>query len=339
MLKHILVWGAISAASSGLWGQDSSPTSDQLKQYLEISSHLGQLEEVGAPPFALKASFEVFEGGGNSPERGTVELLWKDFSHFRTVMTFSGKTLVENDDGTTHWRTGEWSVAAQLALAEDAALKPLIQVDNSTDRLSESGEDNGSLKLDCIASEPRLPGIADDAKVAQTTYCLEPGNHMLRLVKRPNDWAIAFNDEESFENKYIPRTIDVSNRGKALARLHIDSLARSEDFSALNTAPPNGAQVLKFHSADGRYISGEVMHGQVIEAIQPVLPADAPHGNVILKLHVDTTGHVASAEVVSSPSPLLTAASLSAAKQWRFRLSYRGTQGAVGVDETVVFRF
>jgi TonB family protein len=338
MLKHLLISAGIFFISGSLFSQDSSTKSTQLRQFLEASSTLGQLEKEGAPAFHLAASFELFTPDGKSAGQGTLDKLWKDSHHYRLDIELPTGSLVEVDDGTNPWRTGVWSFNVTIQFAENAVLTPFIESHFATDRLSEENEQNGSVKLDCIATEPELPGVSADAKVAQTTYCLAKGNHLLRLINRPNNWTIAFNDIKSFENEYIARSIEIARQGKTSLRLHVDSLTKAEQFSALNAAPPAGAQMLAHHRADFPYLSGEVMHGTVIKTSQPLLPTSGRKGDVVLKLHVDTAGSVSSAEVVSSPNEFLSAAALSSVKQWRYRLSYVNDQ-VVSTEETVTLRF
>jgi hypothetical protein len=338
MFRLLLISAGILLISGSIFCQDSSNSSAQLRQFLETSSTLGQLEKEGAPPFHLTASFEWFTPDGKSAGKGTLDKLWKDSHHYRIDLELPTKSLVEIDDGINPWRTGVWSYQMQISLAVNAVLNPYLESHLETDRLSEQSEENGSLKLDCIAREPALPGVSEGAKLAQTSYCLAKGNHLLRLMHRPNDWTIAFNDIKSFENKYIARSIEVIHDGKTLLRLHVDSLTKTEEFSVLDVVPPSGAQMLMFHRADKPYLSGEVMHGALIKESQSPLITLGHQGEVVVKLFIDTRGSVSSAEVISSSDKFLSAMVLSSVRQWRYRLSYVNDH-VVSIEETLHLHF
>lgn len=326
-----LISGLIPARSA------TSPAAE-LRQMLSTSTKLGQLEQISASPFHLKASFEMLSPEGSTVGRGSFDIVWKDARHYRTSIDLATGSLLEVDNGTQAWRIGKWAIPESIALAEMAALTPFLDLHPATDKLHLEAEQNGTVPLDCIATEPTLPGVSADAELAQTTYCLAQGNHSLRMIRRPNNWSIAFNDIEGFQDEYIARSIDIARGGKLLIHLHVDSLTYADDFSSLNTPPPANAQLLRFHRADVPYLSGELMVGQVINRGSPLLPVSGRQGIVLLNVHVDVNGRVSSAEVIKSPDKILSAAALSWVKQWRFRLSYRGNE-VVGVDETIPLRF
>jgi TonB family protein len=340
MLRNLLVATGMLLASCGVFGQDSSTSPNQLEQTLETSARLGQLEHEGATPFHLTASFEWFSPNGTSSGHGTLDELWRDAHHYRFDVELQSVdpqipsgSRIEVDNGIQPWRTGRWVMPDAVARVESALLTPLLEVHPAVDKLSSQIEQNRSLQLNCIATEPVLPGVSGDAKVAQTTYCFTQGSPFLRIIDRPNDWKIGFNDLKSFEAEYIARSIVISHFGRLAIRAHVDSLTMPDDFSPLDARPPADAQLLKFHRADVRYRSGEVMHGQVIESSKPPAPHLSYTGYVVLKLQVDSAGRVSSAEVVSSTNKSLNALALAAVKQWRFRLSYQDGE-VVEVEET-----
>lgn len=209
----------------------------------------------------------------------------------------------------------------------------------STDRVSVGDQQEGQPVMDCIDTAPDIPGVSPAAKIVPTTYCLAKGNHLLRLENRPNFWRIAFNDIEPFENKYLARSIELAHGGAPVLWLHVDLIEKAEDFSLLNEAAPDGAQMLHFHRADVPFLSGETMRGTPIYTTPPLVQSNPGHsGIVVIKIHIDTTGAVSSAEIVSSPNKFLSAAALSQVKQWRYSLSYVNDK-VVPIDNVVTVRF
>jgi outer membrane biosynthesis protein TonB len=58
----------------------------------------------------------------------------------------------------------------------------------------------------------------------------------------------------------------------------------------------------------------------------------------VLDLGIDTSGHVTSATVVSSPNAILGAFAVSVVKQWRYRVSHQGDK-LIGGVQTVSLQF
>jgi TonB family protein len=340
MPKQLAIFAGFMLATSGLSGQKpSSP--DQFRQYLLNSAVLSQLEVDRTTPFHLKASLKWLStnNAGNTADSGTIEVLWKDPHHYRITVVLASRKLVENDDGENPWRTDRWALPEPVVLAQNALLNPYYRANLSTDRVSEGAQIEGQLVMDCIDTAPDIPGVRPDAKIASTTYCLTKGNHLLRLIRRPNNWKIAFNDIKAFENKYFARSIEIARAGRPVLWLRVDSIEKAEDFSILNEAAPKGAQMLHFHIADGSYLSAEVMRGTPIYTTPPLLYSDLGHsGVVVVKLHIDLTGTVSSAEIVNSPNEFLSAAAISQVKQWRYSLSYINNK-VVPIDDVVTIQF
>lgn len=340
MPKWLAIFCGFLLVASVLSGQ-KPPFSDQLRQYLQISAALSQLEVNGTTPFHLKASLKwlVASNAGDTTESGTIEVLWKDSHHNRiTIILPSGK-MVENDDGENPWHTAELTVPQSVVLAQNALLNPYLRDNLSTDRVSEGGQQQGQLTMDCIDTAPDIPGVKSDAVIAPMTYCLAKGNHLLRLVRRPNRWMIAFNDIKVFENKYLARSIDIGRAGRTVLWLRVDSIEKAEDFSILNEAAPKNAHMFNFHMADTSYLSAEVMRGTPIYTPPPLVHSDLGHsGVVVVKLHIDTTGAVSSTEIVDSPNEFLSVAAISQVKQWRYSLSYINNK-IVPIDDVVTIQF
>jgi TonB family protein len=353
MQTELFVFVMLSLASGALFCQQP-PTVAQMKQMLDASQHRGQLGMEGTAPFHLVASFQEFGEDGKPAGKGTMDELWegptqyketlvlpamkqvmsKDGNEgFEEVLSASPRELIEVDNGTQAWRTGEWVLSGQSGNAIDAVLQPFVLRSNTSNRLSWETARNENADLDCIGTEPDIPGVADDTRLALTTYCLNPGNHLLRLIYRPNKISISFNDVEPFEKKYIARSIAVGVDGKVQLKLHIDVLEAASDFSSLNEPPPGTAQLLHFHRAEVPYLSGEVMTGQLLKSVDL---KSGMTGRVIVKIHVDITGAVESAEVVSGQNSVAQAPLLEAVKQWRYRASYQGNK-LVPVDKYIDF--
>jgi TonB family protein len=116
-------------------------------------------------------------------------------------------------------------------------------------------------------------------------------------------------------------------------------LEKAEDFAVLNEAVPSGAQMLSFHRADIPFLNGEIMRGIPIHTEPPPTNSSLGHsGVVVLKVHVDTTGAVASAEAVSAPDAFLSAAAVAQVKRWRYSLSYVNGK-VVPIDQIVRIQF
>jgi TonB family protein len=309
-----------------------------LKQMLEISQHRGELETDGAAPFHLMASFEWLSSDGRLLGKGKLDELWESPKQYRKIITLQDQTLLEMDNGIQAWRTGKWVIPQVVGLVTSAVLRPFLELSQTSDRLNGEDLENKGIGMDCVGTEPNLPGVGDETRLALTTYCMAEGNHLIRLISRPNGLAISFNDIEPFGKKYIARSISVGTKDHVLARLHVDTLVVATDFSALNVPPPSDAQLLPFHRADMPYRSGELMHGQVLQKVSPIAPQIQLRGVVVLKLHVDTTGAVESASIISSQNQILNEDALTAVRQWRYRVSYQGDK-LVPVDVDVELNF
>lgn len=324
------------------------PTVDQMRQMLDASLLRGTLVTEGAQPFHLVASYEEYDANGKVTGKGTLDELWAGPKRYRqTIMEPTMRqisypngrtgfeedqkeppaTLVEVDDGVQAWRTGQWVIQDAPGMAMRSVLNPYEFLSPTTKRLSYLGDFQKNNTLECIGTEPDLTGVADDVRLAQTTYCMEKGNHILHAVLQPNAKEIVFNDVEPFGGKFIARSISVAIRGIVRAKLHVDVLETASDFHALNESAPGGAQLLRFHRADlpRSFLTGEVMQGQLFSGGQnwSDIVGDL-HGTIILNMHVNTAGSVTGVDVLRSSSPAATVLVVAAVKQWRFRVSYQG---------------
>jgi len=318
----------------------SQTAPDALQQTLQAAQRRDQLEMAGGTPFHLHATFDVISFDGKPPVKGSLDELWEDAHHWRQEIHLGNQVLVEIDNETGGWRTGTWSIPASVAVGIDSLLRPFNYPPPSTQRLETAKDRLAAVNpnYECIGAEPDLPNVAPEVKLAQTTYCLARGNHLLHLIERP-DWGIAFNDVQPFEKKYVARTIELFRHGAVYLRLHVDALTVASDFTVLDMSRPETAQRIPFHRADlSPDQSTQIVHGQLLLLTAPMRPPLGHEGKVSLKIHIDTSGAVDSAVVTSSANKFLDEAAVLTVKQWRYRVSYQGDH-VVAVDDVASVDF
>jgi hypothetical protein len=338
--KIVLTASMLLSTPRVLFCQDSVSAA-QLQQSMEVSKRRSQLEAEGADPFRLVASFESFDSGESTMQntgrsKGTLDELWKSPREYKKTITVDGKQHVVVENATESWTTRGAVISSSIGLAINAVSTPFLELPPTINRVSrEVNKENAS--LDCVGTEPKIEGVSEETRLALTTFCMARGNHLIRLIVLPDDVAIAFNDIQPFGGRYVARSIEVTQGGRPIVRMHIDSLTTADDFSALNAPPPDGAQISNYHRADHPYISGLKL-GQVLTTVPPIIPMTGFRGVVMLKVRVDTTGRVEHAEVIGSENQIIKDAALASVKQWTWRVSYQGDK-LVQVDTTVRMDF
>ena len=280
-----------------------------------------------AEPFRLKATVEIYTGDGSVAAKDKLDELWQAPKRYRQEIYLqpmkrgdSANILLEVDNGTLAWRTGRWSLPGIFTYP---LLQPFYLYLRMPQRVTMQPAPAGNNGLDCFGTEPELPNVPPQTPIAITTYCMEKGNHILRLVEAPNGLQIAYRDVQPFGKKFIARTIDFVLAGRLWMRVHVDSLETATEFLALEEAPPDEAQRLNFHRADSPTATGELFHGQLLKSVPALF--QKPGADIVLKCHVSVSGEVESVEVLQSSSPALNALATAAAKQWKFRASYQNT--------------
>lgn len=352
MRTRAIVLGMLVACGVGC--SQEVPVGDPLRQILAVSERRGQLEMEGGTPFHLVASFEQLDGSGRPAGKGSIDEVWVNPRRYKQVLTLPAfeevqmpggrvedrqllsaapRQLVEVDNGTRVWRTGRWVLFSDF-------LTPLLQpfaLLAAESRLGVERPGAGVENLDCVGTQPQLPGVGQETQLALTTYCLAKGNHLLKVVRRPNRVEMTYNDAQPFGKKYVARSIDVV-RGTARLKIHIDVLEEAQDAAELDAAVPEGAQVLGFHRADLPRRTGELMLGQLLSKVSPQYPQEGLRGTITVKCHVNTKGEVESEEVLGAANQQLKAPVVNALKAWRFRVSYRGDK-LVDVDRVIRFSY
>jgi TonB family protein len=338
--KIVLMTSMLLSTPGVLFCQDSA-TAAQWQQSMEVSKRRSQLEAEGADPFRLVASFETFDSGESTMQnagrsKGTLDELWKSPREYKKTITVDGKEVVVVDNGTQSWTTGDAVISSSIGLAINAVSMPFLELPPTINRVSrEVNKENAS--LDCVGTEPKIEGVSEETRLALTTFCMARGNHLIRLILCPDDVAIAFNDIQPFGGRYIARSIEITQGGRPIVRMHIDLLTMADDFNALNAPPPEGAKISDYHRADHPYIPGLKL-GQVLTTVPPIIPATGFRGVVVLKVRVDTAGRVEHAEIVGSENQIIKDAALAAVKQWTWRVSYQGDK-LMPVDGVVRMNF
>ncbi len=249
-----------------LFCQDSA-TAAQLQQRMEVSKQRSQLEADGAEPFRLVASFETFDSGESTVQnagrsKGTLDELWKSAREYKKAITVDGKQVVVVDNGTQSWTAGDAVISSSIGLAINAVSTPFLELPAAISRVShEVNKENAS--LDCVGTEPKFEGVSEEMRLALTAFCMARGNHLIRLIVRPNRScrlrSMTFNRSGK---KYIARSIEVTQAGRPIVRMHIDALTAADDFSALNVTPPDGARISDYHRADHPLISNDLRLGR-----------------------------------------------------------------------------
>lgn len=337
---------AIFGSSHTLFGEDA-PTVDQMKQMLDVSQRRAQLEMEGGAPFHFVASYTAFDALGRPAGTGKLDELWESPTQYRRIWTLPAVNKVTAPDGSEHfledfnapprtlvdvrqvpvgWRTGLWVMMESTMRGYDAALRPLYLRATIGDKLTYEAPPMGNpaLALDCVGTEPDLPGVPPETQLAMTTYCMSKGSHLLRLIQLPDNLDIGFEDIQQFGRKYVARTIRISQHGKLTYVFHVDALEEASDFSELDAAAPEGAQKLTFSPPTGPVYGYAFMRGQILTKARPLYPHAGMDGVIVVKAHVDTTGTVDSADVISSTNQLLKIPMLAAVKNLKFRVSYQG---------------
>ena len=62
----------------------------------------------GASPFHLVASYTWVNRSGKLQGKGSIDETWDNLRRYRQSFVISGKQLLEVDNGSQAWRTGEW---------------------------------------------------------------------------------------------------------------------------------------------------------------------------------------------------------------------------------------
>lgn len=293
------------------------PLDDPLHTVLATSVRRVQLEEPNGTPFHLRATVQIMNPDGSVKGTAKLDELWQGPKRYRQEIKLPGGELVEVDDGKGTWRTGRWVIPGDFS---HPILQPFYLYLRMPQRLSAQAAPEEFPSLDCVGTEPILPEVPPDVPLAITTYCMEKGNHILRLVQEPNGLRISYNNVRPFGKKFVARDIEIVWNGQSRFRIHVDALDVPTDFSALDAPAPSNAQILAFHRADG-FATGALFGGQPLQTTLPIFPK--PGGFVTLKGQVDDKGIVSGIEVVTSSNPRLNDAAIAAFGQWKFRVSYQ----------------
>jgi Gram-negative bacterial TonB protein C-terminal len=346
-------------AASITWAQ-SVPDVAAMRQMLDASQRRSQLETPGAAPYHMVVTMQAFDADGKPTAKATLDKVWKSPHEFRQTFTLPAlktttdpdgkerfaddyskpqRTLIAVDTETQGWRTGKQLITYPWGEGE-TFYHPFVALNAVRNRLTFVPSANAQDSLDCIDTEPDLPGVADDIPIATTTFCLSKGSHLLRRIVYPNGREIVFNDVQPFGQKFIARSITVAINNIVRINIHVNLLEPATDTSSISEAPPPDAQVIPFHRSDPSPLaSGELLIGQILKHPDPFHAADIHlRGTITVKIHLDETGVVKFVDILQADNPVLRAPVETALKAWRFRASYRGNR-LVPVDYVIVFNY
>jgi TonB family protein len=284
------------------------------------------LDTVETKPWHALIEAEIFDAKGSNPTHGTIEI-WQSGSDRRTLYTFGSTTMTEIVKGKSVYRTAsdpQFPRFAPFLMAKVLHTGPtMAQVKQINPQLEHRKVDGQ--KFECIAMK-LPPNVTASAPPA---YCVDDRDHLRALFNFQQ--TVLLDAPEDFLGHAISRRISITNSDVPTATGNITKLEIYEP--SVDQFTPTGDMSVFVPTAR---ISGGVMGGQIVKAVQPMLPRSrSARGRVNLRVIIGRDGRPTSVEIISAPDAAIGAACAEAVKQWVYK-PYLLNGDPIQVETTVL---
>jgi TonB family protein len=331
-LLSLLVFGlAILAPCFGQTAKTTPPEPPKdPRQILEAAGPFYDFNDAALKPWHLKATYQIYDLKGNPAEQGTWEYWWASPKLSRTSWTRADAARTEWTSAGGFYRKESGAplhyFEKSLGSILLSPLPPRDVVASERMKLEFKPLPAGSPNLTCVSAEFQRE---HDGKLvlrgpaAEDYYCFDPSTLALRLDES-HSIRKEFSRIVKMQGRYLARQIEVLVGKQRVFSLAVDAIdgvtAPDAEFS-----PPADAHLaqpaVSQSAADGA--DRGVATGSLVKKSPPVYPlmakSEGIQGVVILGATIRTDGRVHDLEVIASPSPLLTGASIDCVKRWEYK--------------------
>jgi TonB family protein len=331
-----------SVCAISTYAQDAkrpfAPLPSDPLEILKAAYPLYDLTGSDMKPWHLKATYQLYDENGKPSEKGVYEYWWASAEVHRSSWTRPGasRTVWETGDGKRLIESSgqvlkmfeatphvDWLMPLPDPAKIDLTKRKPVRVDLSL---------NGS-KFPCVEIVPVSEARSVSKDSNESAYCFSPSMPVVRYTDTYGGITTLFNDIVTFRGRVIAKQMLVGSEGRNIFSAHVEEVNSIADDDPMLTPSPDahaaGAQPVEFRG-DGPH---------VLTKVAPTYPAAAEalheHGVVYVRVHVDQTGRVKSAEALVSPSRALSASAVEAAMQWKFEPLLRVDGTPAEFDTTI----
>lgn len=293
-------------------------------EILALGAKTNGLNSPEIQPWHIKLNYEIFDKDGSKKEAGSYEEFWVSAKKYKR--SYASSTFTQTDFATEHglYRLGNQNWPGFLEeMVRSILIEPIpstIQIHDT--KLRKSDQSFGSLRLQCIILEPKnaLPVHVTDYPDSSrfVHYCLGQKEPVLRFYSQGTGaFDTLYNDIVLFQGHYLARDVQVTDEGKPLLALHLETLETLANVADLS--PPSDA----IGPITGKVkIDMAILQKFFVKRVFPQYPGNARlnhiQGEVVVKFTVGKNGQVISTGALSGPE-ILREAATSCVKQWKFR--------------------
>ena len=305
----------------------------------QVAAH-NTLDSLGTTPWHLKLDVQLFGPKDVLTEQGTIEEWWSDADNWRITYTepsFTGTSL--QIEGKFYRTTSPGVEASIYDDILDQVVHPLSNEGDVTLAKPDLRQQIfGKTALDCIMLVQPLVKVAFPPLGLFPTFCLDPGNDVLRISVDSGSLIFARSRVGDFLGRSVPVDLLAQSGQQAIAKAHLIALSTMKaDVMALVSTPE-----MEQHASPEVRVSGSVIAGSIISKVPPIYPERAKQnhvsGSVVLRAIIGRDGRVRSLQVMSTEDSDLAVAALQSVRQWiytPFLLNGLPTE----VDTTVTVNF
>lgn len=322
--------------------QDSSRTAtpSDAKEFFRQATRVNGLTGAGLQPWHIRVSFKNIDQDGGPAGQGTYEEFWVSPTKFKRI--FSGDGFDQTTYGTEKGpvQTGDslqppWS----FETLRYEFVRPLPQEDRldalefaeypaAPDARSRCIAMSGPLRVSMSAS-----GVASSSgQGVLGVFCFDAEKPLLQIHKQGTS-ETGFHDPVLFEGRWLPRDLEVKEKGKVVLSAHLEVFETIEPVNEADFAAPADATRPPIILLGARHepgqapVSSGVPANMLVTKVDPVYPpiahAARVEGTVAMQAVIAKDGHVKELRIVSGP-PMLQQAALDAVKQWVFKPALQG---------------
>ena len=310
---------ALIATSTLSFAQAPTPAAlpTDPKELMLLAAKSNGLTGGDIKPWHLKATYKTLDEQGNVKDQGTYEEFWISPKKFKRSITGAAFTLYEygTENGILFAGPPNPPSNPMLQLRHEFVGAMLDEPSIQSFSYGLYQQDTGKIKLDCLRRQ-----TPDEIRFG-TSWCLDPGKPMLRVIFSPPGGQVVHNRMLKFQERYIPGDLLFARDSKTVLTAHLENLELFLTADETIVQPPPNATPKNYGDLPVPLSAG-VAVGRLMVKTQPVYPLFAKEqgvsGTVVLQARIGKDGRIKDLRVVQGPLQLQDAA-MDAVKHWVYQ--------------------